>query len=552
MNGPRRPERIVPKKGGQLLPDLTQIHVVGNAPVGETAGAPVRRSSAGAARTGSAARRAVLMNGGAGQTASCASCSYDSPLFLSGGPSPRAGGPGVGANPSGHQSGHASALQATVKVYCTAVAPCYALPWLRGEESHATGSGFAVILPSGERRLLVQAAVVENHTLVQVRRATHAHKFVAVVEFAGVDVDVAVLAVRDAQFWKDLPALPLPRGLPSIMAEVLVVGFPAGDEISTTRGVVNRILVGGPTRELLVQIDPGVNEGTSGGPVLLPSGALVGMACAGAPQSAQFAGFVIPMPVIHTLLANAAWAAARGVDYSGKSVDTYRVQPLENGTLRAQLGLPARPIEGEDGGVLVTRVPKDAATRDVLLPGDVLLAIDGNPIASDGSVLLPDAVDAVRVGLRYMVQRAPLGSTLRYRVLREGRRVVLEATAAPRRLRLLPPRQPVPQPEWLVLGGLVFTPLLPDYEGFVPKSQLEAIHEPPAFDGQQAVILLRVLQAEINIGYEDICGMLQDFNGTKVRPPGWRSRGARVAQLHGTCEVTERRRVTAVCCCGGR
>lgn len=30
-------------------------------------------------------------------------------------------------------------------------------------------------------------------------------------------------------------------------------------------------------------------------------------------------------------------------------------------------------------------------------------------------------------------------------------------------------------------------------------------------------MLLRVLQAEVNIGYEDICGMVESFNGQPVR-----------------------------------
>lgn len=72
-----------------------------------------------------------------------------------------------------------TALHSCVKVFCTAVAPSYMLPWMRGEESHRVGSGFAAQLPSGERRLFTHAQVVENCTLVQVRRAVDAQKYVA-------------------------------------------------------------------------------------------------------------------------------------------------------------------------------------------------------------------------------------------------------------------------------------------------------------------------------------------------------------------------------------
>ena len=68
-----------------------------------------------------------------------------------------------------------------------------------------------------------------------------------------------------------------------------------GDELSTTRGVVNRITLGGTTRELCLQIDATFNPGNSGGPVLGPHGSLIGMSASNFTQ-AQNAGYIIPMP----------------------------------------------------------------------------------------------------------------------------------------------------------------------------------------------------------------------------------------------------------------
>jgi hypothetical protein len=138
----------------------------------------------------------------------------------------------------------AQSFGACVKVFVTAVAPCYALPWVRGEESHTTGSGFAALLPSGERRILVHASVLENHTLVQLRRMSEAQKYVAQVDCVGYDVDVGVLQVADEGFWRGMPLLQLPCGLPPPMSDIVTAGFPAGgEELSTARGVVNRILL---------------------------------------------------------------------------------------------------------------------------------------------------------------------------------------------------------------------------------------------------------------------------------------------------------------------
>jgi len=413
-----------------------------------------------------------------------------------------------------------TAAGACVKVFCTSVAPCYTLPWLRGAESHSSGSGFAVQLPSGEQRLLTTAQVVENHTLVQVRRASQAQKYVARVECVGFDVDVAVLNVDDPQFWRGMPALPLLQGLPPIMSEVLAVGFPnMGEELSTARGTVNRITLGGPIRELCVQIDAEIPPGAAGGPVLSAQGHLIGLAASTA-QGQQSMGHILSLPVLHTFLQNAGIGEGdEARPYLGKSTDCFRVQALENAELRVQMGLPPRPGEGEDGGVLLTKLPADSPSIDVLKEGDVLLALDGIPIAADGTILLPEAPN-VRVGMRYLVQRSPLDKPLHYLVLRNGQRLTLTVKAAARTRHLMPPRQPVPRPQWVVLGGLVFVPLLPDYEMLVPKCQLGRVHEPPSFEGEAAVMLLRVLQAEVNIGYEDVCGMLESFNNSKVKSLG--------------------------------
>jgi len=428
------------------------------------------------------------------------------------------------SNATGNGRDVVQSFAACIKVFCTSVAPCFSLPWMRGEESHTTGSGFAVRLPNGERRLVVHAQLLENYALVQVRRVQEAQRYVARVECVGYDVDVALLQVDDETFWRSMPLLTLTSGLPPPMSAVVMAGFPtSGEELATIRGVVNRILLGGATKELCVQMDAVINNGVNGGPVFDMHGQLVGMACSGTQHSSgqlassqHASSYILPMPVIHTFLQNAAIAASNGHEYLGKSVDHYRVQPLENPELRQHLGLPTRPLEGEDGGVLLSKLGPDAVCEGVLRDGDVLLAVDGHPIAPDGTVPLPEA-PGVRVGMRHCVQRVPLGTIIEYVVLREGKRLKLHVESSTRKPRLLPPRLPVPRPEWLVLGGLVFTPLLPDYEGLVPRVKLQDVHKPPTAECEQVVMLLRVLQSEVNIGYEDVCGMLESFNGQPVR-----------------------------------
>ena len=73
--------------------------------------------------------------------------------------------------------------------------------------------------------------------------------------------------------------------------------------MSATRGVVSRLLVGGLTDNLCVQIDAAINPGNSGGPVFDAAGKLVGVAFSGL-MNANNVGYIIPLPVLHTFLQN--------------------------------------------------------------------------------------------------------------------------------------------------------------------------------------------------------------------------------------------------------
>jgi hypothetical protein len=72
-------------------------------------------------------------------------------------------------------------LDAIVKVFVTASAPNYLLPWQNKPPKEVTGSGFAI---SG-RRLLTNAHVVADHKFVMVRKLSSPTKYQAKVEAVG-------------------------------------------------------------------------------------------------------------------------------------------------------------------------------------------------------------------------------------------------------------------------------------------------------------------------------------------------------------------------------
>ena len=247
------------------------------------------------------------------------------------------------------------------------------MPWARGEEARSTGSGFVVQMPTsalgivthadaagaapGARCILTNAHVVENFSLVQVRPAGSPDKYVARVLCIGHDVDLAILLVEDADFWEGLPLVSLDTGLPRLASEVVAIGFPVGgDDVSATRGVVSRILVGGLTDNLCVQIDAAINPGNSGGPVFDGGGKLVGVAFSGL-MNANNVGYIIPLPVLHSFLDN---FRQHGV-YTGKCSDCFEIQSMENYALRGRFGL-----QGKTSGVMLSRIPPESSVYGVM------------------------------------------------------------------------------------------------------------------------------------------------------------------------------------------
>jgi S1-C subfamily serine protease len=181
-----------------------------------------------------------------------------------------------------------------------------------------------------------------------------------------------------------------------------VVGYPmGGDGISITSGVVSRVDWGsythGRRHNLVVTVDAAINPGNSGGPAL-SGGKVAGVAFQGM-VSADNIGYIVPVAVLRIVLrdfdeASAAAAATSGV--AALSAGTIVTKPLalrgfadfaptlqtcENREIRRAAGLP-------DGtsGVLVREIPRLSKLRGLLHEGDVLVAVDGEPVSNDGRI----------------------------------------------------------------------------------------------------------------------------------------------------------------------
>jgi S1-C subfamily serine protease len=153
---------------------------------------------------------------------------------------------------------------------------------------------------------------------------------------------------------------------------VLAVGRPSSNGPMASLGIVSA--VGGPLRtsrgvllDQFIQIDATPYPGFSGGPLLDPTGAVIGILTT---------GLINGVPLV--VPAAAAWRTAEMLAQQGH-------------IKRGYLGVSSQPVElpeaqraagGQATGLLIVRVEPDSpAARAGLLLGDVLISIDGRPVA---------------------------------------------------------------------------------------------------------------------------------------------------------------------------
>lgn len=401
-------------------------------------------------------------------------------------------------------------VRSVVRIETTSQEPDYRMPWEPGRTGGGSGTGFVV----DGNRIMTNAHVVSHARFITVTRHGDPRPHRAKVEHIAHDCDLALLTVDYPAFFGGIRPLPI-GGLPAMESTVSVYGFPiGGDRLSVTRGVVSRIDFqpyshSGADSHLAIQIDAAINPGNSGGPVI-QDGKVVGVAFQGfRGDVAQNVGYMIPTPVVSRFLADVA--DGKYDEYVDLALTYY---PIFNPAARAALG-----ITDPESGVLVGTVFGGGSSDGKIFPGDVLLAIDGHSIASDGSVELENE----NVELAEIVERKFLGDSVRLKVLRDGQTMDVELALKnfPHRLNATSFRENAP---FVSYAGLIFQPVDQDlvdalrpgnlrlnflFNSYLPDAQYKKF--------PQLITLSNILPDPINTYAGDFrFGILESINGEPV------------------------------------
>jgi 2-alkenal reductase len=294
-------------------------------------------------------------------------------------------------------------------------------------EALGQGSGFVY---DSEGHIISNAHVVHGAAYLEV---TFSSGLVREASIVGEDLhsDLAVVQV-------DLPEgiTPLPLGNMETLAvgqTVVAIGNPFGLSGTLTRGIISALGRTIPALTIFsipqaIQTDAAINPGNSGGPLLNLAGEVVGVNAqietGGTTRSNLGVGFAIPVSIIERVVPALIedgrytwpWMGVVGTDVTPSLVKAMDL-PVEQGAYLVEIiqGGPSSKagLIGASGQVTVDG-------RTVEVGGDVITAIDGQPVLTFDDVLV------------YVALETSPGQTVTLTVLRDGKPVTVEVTLEPR------------------------------------------------------------------------------------------------------------------------
>jgi S1-C subfamily serine protease len=261
------------------------------------------------------------------------------------------------------------------------------------------GSGF-VFTPDGF--LLTNSHVVEGASEIRAE-IPDGRSVAATVVGDDPDTDVAVLRVDASSLpWAQLGE----SGALRVGQLVIAIGNPLGFQSTVTAGVVSALgrsfrSITGRLIDDVIQTDAALNPGNSGGPLVDSRGQIVGVNTA-VILPAQGLCFAVGIDTVKVVAAKLIRDGHVQRGYLGVGGQNMALEPSA-----------ARALDMPGGGVLVLNVEATGPAASAgVRPGDVIVALDGVPIAG---------ID----DLHRVLSDDRIGRTLELTVLREGARNTL-------------------------------------------------------------------------------------------------------------------------------
>ena len=362
----------------------------------------------------------------------------------------------------------------------------------------------------GEREILTTADYMADHTLIRLQKG-RGRWFRGEVTWIDYHANLATITCAEEPFWEETEQLELAELAPR-RGTAQLARWRGG--ILEVRNVdVNRPAVKKGKLTFIdllhVEIDSEM-DGIGWAEPILQEGKIVGIASSKEGNTIT----ALPCSFIRTCLADRERAPYQGLGYFA-----FVWQSAENPDTLEYLGL-----EGEPRGVIVIEVPTNQVTA--LKPQDVILEIDEFKIDVQGDYRDPDYGNLMLEYLATREKRA--GETVAIKIIRDGKEQTVDykLPKADYAVELVPRAVFDQEPEYLIMGGLVFQPLTvpylqswgSDWNRKAPFRLSYAARETATAEDPSYIILSLVMPDPVNIGYQDARYLVVDkLNGKKVR-----------------------------------
>ncbi|MGA2812257.1 MAG: trypsin-like peptidase domain-containing protein [Candidatus Acidiferrum sp.] len=248
--------------------------------------------------------------------------------------------------------------------------------------------------------ILTNNHVVDQATKIQVQLNGETQKYTAKVVGVDEDTDLAVVKI-DAG--RDLPTAKLGNSDGVQVGDwVLAIGSPFGLQATVTAGIISAKDRGGIGRQFqkFIQTDAAINPGNSGGPLVDLAGEVVGINTAIITGSRGYEGVGFALPS-STAINVYNQIIAQGRVTRGSIGVRFQEDLGTNSITLKELGAPY--------GVVIEDVePGSPAEKAGLKGGDVITAVNGQPVKSGNDLVNPISLAAIgsKVKIGYVRDRA--------------------------------------------------------------------------------------------------------------------------------------------------
>ena len=362
----------------------------------------------------------------------------------------------------------------------------------------------------GKNEILTTADFLSNHTLVRLQKG-RGRWFAGEVQWIDYHANLALLSCKDESFWEDTKPVELAKVTPR-RGTAQLVRWRGGILESRTVDISRLVVKKGKLTfmdQLQLELDSDIG-GVGWGEAIVEGDKIIALATSKDGNTITS----LPSSFIRTCLED------RGDgEYQGLGYFPFLWQTAENPDTLQYLGQ-----EGDPRGVIIVEVETNRFNSP-LKPRDILLEIDGFDIDVQGDYRDPVYGDLLLENLASREKRA--GDKVDLLVSRDGKELKLEYVLprAEYGIQLVPLAVHDQEPEYFIMGGLVFQPLTvpyllswgADWNRKAPFRLGYATREDATKDKPSYVILSLVLPDSFNLGYQETRYLIvEKLNGREV------------------------------------